>query len=204
VRGKTAFWRLIRMGKSQSEIATGYYDLRRGAKFKQGFSLIEVALALIVLLMIVMIFGACFPLAVRSSQFSNNYTQATFLAQHKIDQIRAAGWANVVSSSKLTGSGNSATDIANQTTLTSLGITDSGQSSSPWTFKSTDNLASFYGSTSTGTLTITPDQNDTYCANAASTCDVATATVTITWPNSGRRSSGKYTLFAKIIEMQHQ
>jgi type II secretory pathway pseudopilin PulG len=171
---------------------------------QNAFSLIEMCFALVILLMIIVMFTASFPFVIRNSQFSNNYAQASFLAQHKIDQLRAAGWDKIVDSTKLTGSGNSTTDVTSVTPLTNLGIIDSGQNSAPWSFVNSDSLAAIYGSGCTGTIKITPDQNDTYCSNAKSTCDVVTVTVTITWPNSGRSSSGSYSIFAKIISMQHQ
>ena len=48
-----------------------------------------------VFMMMTLVFAAVFPVALRGAQFSNNYAQAALLAQHKIDQLRAAGFSKM-------------------------------------------------------------------------------------------------------------
>ena len=81
---------------------------------QRGFTIMEVVLAMTVFLMMVLMFAAAFPLTVRAAQFSSNYAQATQLAQHKIDQLRAAGYGSL-NGAALAGTGiiNSATPVAN-------------------------------------------------------------------------------------------
>ena len=61
----------------------------------RGFTLIELAIAMFVFGMILILFGAIFPVATRAGHTGGNYAQATFLAQHKIDQLRNAGAAKL-------------------------------------------------------------------------------------------------------------
>lgn len=171
----------------------------------RGFTLVEVALSLVVLLMIVLVFAATFPLALRAASMGNNYNQAAFLAQHKIDQLRALGWGTIINSSLLSGA-SSTTDIANGANLdgTDPQIIDNNQTTAPWSFTTTDNLTSFFPTGSTGTLTITPDTNSPNCSpTVTSSCDVANVTVTITWSGGGL-ASGSYKTTAKIIKMLHR
>ncbi len=63
-------------------------------RFRQrhGFTIAEVMLSLTVFTMMTLMFAAVFPMAVRGSMYSSNYAQATMLAQHKMDQLRSAGY----------------------------------------------------------------------------------------------------------------
>ena len=71
-------------------------------------------MALVVFTMMTLMFAAVFPMAVRGAQYSSNYAQAAMLAQHKMDQLRSAGF------DKLFTDGNGTALIK----LQSLGIVD--------------------------------------------------------------------------------
>lgn len=146
---------------------------------RRGFTLVEVMFSLIVLLMMTFVFAACFPLADRQATYASNYAQATFLAQHKIDELRTAGY-----------------DQLNYSSLISEGVIDAAPTTSPYSFTSTDNLTSFFPNGSTGTITVVADPN----APAGTEDDV---TVTVTWVNGGV-STGSYSTSAIIIAMIHR
>lgn len=57
-----------------------------------GIGLIEVIFALFIFVMMGLMFAAVIPAANRSTRYSNSYVMASQLAQHKIDQIRDAGF----------------------------------------------------------------------------------------------------------------
>ena len=99
--------------------------------------------AMMIFTVMLLIFGAVFPFALRTAEFSNNYSQAALLAQHKIDELQTAGFARL-----------DATD------LTSLGIIDASPNTSPYSFTTVDNLVGgganhgYFPVGSTGTITI--------------------------------------------------
>jgi type IV pilus assembly protein PilV len=111
-------------------------------KNRSGFSLIEVMIAVLVLSFTVTVFGALYPMAMRLRSKSENVTQATLIAQKKIEQVRAVPY------SSLTYSGLSANSLI-----------DSSPTSSPYSFTTADNLASKLPQP-TGTLTITTPSTD--------------------------------------------
>lgn len=62
---------------------------------RTAFTLVEIAIALFVFGMMVVLFGAIFPISTRAGHTGGNYAEASFLAQHKIDQIRNLGFAKL-------------------------------------------------------------------------------------------------------------
>lgn len=138
-------------------------SVRRGG----GFTMVEVMISMMVFTMMIMIFAAVFPFALRTAEFSNNYSQAALLAQHKIDQLQTAGYTRL--------------DYAD---LNGLGIIDSAAATSPYSFTSVDNLVGGTGGTgffpagSTGTLSIV-DYHTLNSSVPAGKMDYVT--VTITW-----------------------
>lgn len=68
---------------------------RRAAPAQAGFTLVELSIAFFVFLMTLGLFGAVFPVATRAGHVGGNYLEASFLAQHKIDQLRNLGAANM-------------------------------------------------------------------------------------------------------------
>jgi expansin (peptidoglycan-binding protein) len=135
---------------------------------------------MIIFLMMIIMFAAVFPLAVRGAIFSNNYAQAVALCQHKMDQLRDAGW-NKMDYTDLNGDGVVDTAAAgNQNIANGL------------SFVTTDNLASFYPAGCTGTLKVTTDANV-----AANTVD--DVKITMTW-TTGNGGSSSYTLYGMITK----
>ena len=155
----------------------------------------EVALALAVFILMTLMFAAAFPMVARGSQFSGNYSQAAMIAEHKIDQLRSAGYSNL-----------------NYQGLNSQGIIDvmgSPPSGLPATyfFTATDNLDTsgtvqgIFPPGSTGTITV-QDFSAVNTTAGISAGQVDYVTVTITWP-AGAVSGGTYSTSAMIIQMKH-
>lgn len=171
----------------------------RFARRTAGFTLVEVSMALVVFLMMTLVFAAIFPIAVRGSKMSDNYAQAAQIAQHKLDQMRAAGFAKL-----------------NYAGLTSSGIIDT-MSSPPATlpatyrFENIDSLVSdgtnggYFPPGSSGTITV--QDYATYAAakgvvgGLPPVGAVDYVTVTITWVGGGV-PSGTYSASAMIIQMR--
>ncbi len=61
---------------------------------RRGFTLAEVVLAMTVFTMMILMFAAVFPMAVRGAQYSSNYAQGAMLAQHKMDSFARPGTAS--------------------------------------------------------------------------------------------------------------
>ena len=152
---------------------------------RRGFTIMEVVLAMTVFLMMTIMFAAAFPLTVRAAQFSSNYAQATQLAQHKIDQLRAVGYGSL-NGAALAGTGiiDSATAVANPA--------GSPSGSTSYSFTAADNLTAYFPAGSTGTVTISPDTN----SGSSTVLDV---TVLLTW-TGGSVSSGNYSTAAVITQ----
>jgi len=159
-------------------------------KNQQGFSLAEVVFALIIFLMMTMVFAAVFPIIIRSAHYSNDYAQASLLAQHKIDQLRSAGIDNL-----------------NYTALVGLGVIDQNvEATGPsYTFTGVDNLDSFFPNSpeTNGTITLVDYSTLSNVHNPPPAGNVYMATVTITWPEAGT-IVGSYTTSAMIVSMVHQ
>jgi hypothetical protein len=152
----------------------------------------EVTLSLIILLAMIVIFAACFPLAVRTATFSNNYSQAAFLVQHKIDEIKSAGFSKL-----------------DYNDLNSLGLIDASSPCTPgpnspctYYFTQADSLTGFFPTGTTGTITIVSDPNEPLCA-AASTCTVDDITVAINATGGGLENQ-TFSASTMIIKMVHE
>ena len=165
---------------------------RRGSQ--GGFTMMEIVLALMVFMMMTLVFAAVFPLALRGAQFSNNYSQAALLAQHKIDQLRAAGFSKM--------------DYAD---LNSLGIVDAMATPptglpATYAFTNADSLVSngasqgFFPPGSSGALSIVDGSALNATVPVGQVDDV---TVTVTWSGAGI-SSGSYRASAMIVKMSHR
>ncbi|MBV9850326.1 MAG: prepilin-type N-terminal cleavage/methylation domain-containing protein [Armatimonadetes bacterium] len=166
----------------------------RRRRRQRGFTLMEVTLALIIFLMMTLVFAAVFPVAVRGAQFSNNYAQAAQLAQHKIDQLRAAGFSKM-----------DYTDLYNQGIIDAMNAPPASLPYS-FTFTGADNLVSagttqgFFPPGSAGTISVVDysTMNPTVPAG-----QVDYVTIAINWSGGGI-SSGSYQVSAMIIKMAHQ
>ncbi len=160
----------------------------RHKKAQRGFTIAEIALSLIVFAMMAMMFGAVFPMAVRGAQYGSNYAQATLVAQHKMDQLRSAGYNKVV--------------LPN--TLVSLNIIDStiANGDGSFNFAAADNLTStgavqgYFPVGSTGTVAIT-DYHATDANVPAG--KIALIKVKVAWSGGGV-STGSYSLSTMIAQ----
>jgi len=138
-----------------------------GGRGQRGFTLVEVMFGMMVFIMMVLIFSAVFPFALRTAEFSNNYSQAALLAQHKIDELQTAGYSRL-----------------DYTDLSSLGIIDASPNASPYSFTTVDNLDGgganhgYFPVGSTGTITIV----DYHTMNSSvPTGKMDYVTINITW-----------------------
>ncbi len=152
---------------------------------QSGFTLVEVALALIVFAMMTILFAAVFPMAVRGAQYSNNYAQAAMVADHKMDQLRDGGYGLLFNPSGNTG-------------LISQNIIDSVNANGSYDFTTADNLADggtsqgYFPAGSTGTITVSD-----YTTSGVPSGTMAYVTITIAW-NGGGVSAGSYSLSSMI------
>ncbi len=158
---------------------------------QQGFTVMEVTLALIIFTMMTLLFGAVLPVAVRGAKHSGNYDQAAALAQRKIDQLRVAGFSRLFDSS----------DATAVSKLTAQNIVDGQTSAGVYDFTNVDHLAGtggYFPPGSTGTITVTDGTNQ-YTPGYGG--NVAVVTVTITWVGA---VPGSYSASALVVSMQHQ
>jgi len=152
---------------------------------QRGFTLVEVALSLIVFGMMTILFGAVFPMAVRGAQYSNNYAQAAMVADHKMDQLRSGGYGLLFNPSGNTG-------------LISQNVIDAVNAGGSYDFTTADNLVAngtsqgYFPNGSTGTITVTDDT-----ANGVPSGSVALVTITVAW-NGGGVPAGSYSLSSLI------
>ena len=144
-----------------------YHKQRGRAHRRRGFTLVEVMMSMMVFTMMILIFAAVFPFALRTAEFSNNYSQAALLAQHKIDELQTAGYSRL-----------------DYTSLNGLGIIDASPNTSPYSFTTVDNLAGggnnhgYFPVGSTGTVTIV-DYHTLNSSVPAGKMDYVT--INITW-----------------------
>ena len=104
----------------------------------RGFSLLDAAAGIFLLVWVVLIFAAAYPTAHRSSRMSGSYSQAISAVQHKMDQLRAVGYGRLTASE-----------------LEGASIIDPVTGPGPFHFESVDNLATdLWGAV--GTITLTP------------------------------------------------
>src|SRR5262249_5268262 len=126
-------------------------------KNREGFSLIEVMIAVLVLSFTVALFGALYPMSMRLRSKSENVTQATMIAQQKIEQIRSIPYDSLTFSS-----------------LRSNNLVDASPTSAPYSFTTIDNLANKLPQP-TGTVSISNAGTGTH------TADLKLVTVTVSW-----------------------
>ena len=70
----------------------GYRSVRMivdRATSRDGFTLIEVVISLVIFSFLMLIFAACIPMSHKTAEMNGQYAQAISLCQHKIDQMRA-------------------------------------------------------------------------------------------------------------------
>ena len=186
---------------------------RRRPTRHAGFTLVEMAISLLVFGMILLLLGAIFPVATRAGHVGGNYSEASFLTQHKVDQIRNLGSGN------LSGAG-----------MVSQGLIDTNSDGTPmivpnpvgtpntmtsYSFTLIDNLVDnikggvsnpgFFPAGSTGIISI-GDYHDLTTATPVGTNAIVPATVlksvtvTITWAGSGQ-GNGALTVHTAIAPL---
>lgn len=159
---------------------TATAETARVRRARRGFTLMEVMFAGVILLLMSFLFAAVFPTAVRGAQYSGNYTQAATLAQHKMDQLRTAGYSRLVDDAQGTALSK----------MSGLNIVDAQVAPNAYDFTTADGLVNsgavkgYFPSGSTGTVAITP-----YTANGTPPGTVLFVTVTVAWTGAGTASS---------------
>ena len=163
-------------------------------KKHQGFTLLETVFALIIFAVMGLLFSAVLPVSLRAARVNAHYAQAAALAQHKVAEIRAAGYSSLQSPSVLAG----------------LGIIDSGTATSqavPYTasFAGSDHLIAdstgngLFSSGTTATITVS-DYASVNVAVPAGTVDIVT--VRLAWSES-TSANGSFALSCLVIQMPH-
>lgn len=126
-------------------------------KNRSGMTLIEVMIAVMVFSFAITVFASLYPLAMRMRSKSENVSQATMIAQKKIEQVRALPYTSLT-----------------YTSLQGANIIDASPNSSPYSFTTIDNLASKLPEP-TGTLAVSD------AGSGANTADLKQITVTVSW-----------------------
>ncbi len=135
-------------------------------KSRAALGLIEVIFSLFLFMMMALMVASIIPAAARSSKYSSNYAMAAQIAQHKIDQVRDAGYA------KCNGTQLAAANLIDSATPTATSGT-----AETFAFTTTDNLLAYFASGATGTVT-----TDDYApSSTGSGFNIRQVTVTITW-----------------------
>ena len=164
---------------------------------KAGFTLMEVTLALIVFAMMTVLFAAVFPMTMRGAQYGGNYTQAAMIAQHKMDQIRSAGFGSL-----------------DQGHLSNLSIIDSPQPAgfpvvagggTTYSFTSAENLVSsgttqgYFAPGSQGTITVV-DYAALHPSSGVPAGSLALVNVSVSW-TGGATHDGSYQTSALLANV---
>ncbi len=157
--------------------------------------MLETVFALTIFTMMALLFSAVLPVSQRAARSNAEYAQAAALAQHKIAQMRAAGFLSLQSPSA----------------LAALGIIDSGSATSqavPYTasFLASDHLlgsgaagSGLFPAAATATIRVA-DYSSLNTAVPAGTVD--NVTVTLSWPGANS-AGGSYALSCLVIQMPH-
>lgn len=139
---------------------------------KSGFSLVEAAIAMMVVASAAGVFFALMPMSFKTGKMVGSYQQASSLLQHKVDQMRGVGYGRLTYEE-----------------LRDAGIIDSSPSSQPYSFKTVDGLNAIY-SVPTATIQITD-----YSAS------IKRVTVTLVWTGSSmQQGRGDMTVTALIAK----
>lgn len=126
-------------------------------KNRSGMTFIEVMIAVMVFSFAITVFASLFPLAMRMRSKSENVSQATMIAQQKIEQIRALPYTSLT-----------------YTSLRGANVIDASPNTSPFSFTSVDNLAGKLPEP-TSSLTVSNVGSGSY------TTDLKQISVTVSW-----------------------
>lgn len=139
---------------------------------KSGFSLVEAAIAMMVVAAAAGVFFALMPMSFKTGKMVGSYQQASSLLQHKVDQMRGVGYGRLTYAE-----------------LKDAGIIDASPSTAPYSFKTVDGLTSLY-SVPTATIQISD-----YSAS------IKRVTVTLIWSGSSmQQGRGDMTVTALIAK----
>lgn len=137
----------------------------------RGFTLIEVMVSLVVFAATSLVFAASVPLAEKASHVNGQYTQATSLCQHKIDQLRAVGYGRL-----------------NYLELSDAGIIDSSPISQPFSFAVVDEVAEYL-----------PQPTAVLSIEDTATSGVRKVTVTITWKQAAHQADTSHLSISALV-----
>jgi len=139
-----------------------------------GFTLVEVVVALVVFAALILLFASSLPAARKAANINGDYAQAISLCQHKIDQMRAVGFGRL-----------------NYTELNDAGIIDDTPVNPPYSFVLSDEVANYL-----------PQPTATINIQSVST-KVVKVTVTITWkPTTYQSYTSSLTVNALIANVE--
>ncbi|WP_309721785.1 hypothetical protein [Armatimonas sp.] len=162
----------------------------RNKRVKNAFTILEVVLALVVLMFMAIMVTAVVPISLRTVRTSSDFTQATSLVQHKVNQLQDAGYTNLTGP----GLGQNGLEIVDGTPGTPATNT-LGNATATFEFTDTDKLWQYFagGMDDTGArvtnatsprgyLYIAPYAPSSY-TNAAGATEygLIRATVTVQW-----------------------
>lgn len=152
---------------------------RHTHSLQEGFTIVDIAMGMSVFLMMALLFGAVVPITLRQTQQSANYSEAALVAQHKMEELRAVNF----------------TTLGSSTALIASGLIDAQNPDGSYDFSTTtsDNLASFFPSGTTGNIVIASDTS-----TGSMQSSVYDVTITLSWPSSATHA-GSFTLKNKII-----
>lgn len=139
---------------------------------RSGFSLVEAAIAMMIVAAAAGVFFALMPMSFKTGKMVGSYQQASSLLQHKVDQMRGVGYGRLTYDE-----------------LKDAGIIDASPSSQPYSFKNVDGLTSIY-SVPTATIRITDFSTS-----------IKRVTVTLVWTGSSmQQGRGDMTVTALIAK----
>lgn len=139
---------------------------------RSGFSLVEAAIAMMIVAAAAGVFFALMPMSFKTGKMVGSYQQASSLLQHKVDQMRGVGYGRLTYAE-----------------LKDAGIIDASPSTAPYSFKTVDGLTSLY-SVPTATIQISD-----YSAS------IKRVTVTLIWSGSSmQQGRGDMTVTALIAK----
>ena len=162
----------------------------RNKRVKNAFTILEVVMALVVLMFMAIMVTAVVPISLRTVRTSSDFTQATSLVQHKVNQLQDAGYTSITGP----GLGQSGLKIIDGTPGTPATNT-LGDATATFEFTDADKLWQYFagGRDDTGVrvtnatsprgyLYIAPYAPSSY-TNAASVTEygLIRATVTVQW-----------------------
>lgn len=126
---------------------------RRIKRSVSAFTLIEVLFALMIFTLMSLMVAAVVPISASTEQYSNSYTQAMSISQHKIDRLQQMVTAQGLSSACTPAALEGTNPVANPPLVDAATL--NGDGSVTATFTNTDNLKRYFSGAKSGS-----DAND--------------------------------------------